>query len=436
MPLLAFAATLIGAAVAYNFGAYQAKAIVVLGASLAFCVAGNLALRRFSNRWALPAVCLCLAISFWKVRLTPIMKVFHEPPSGYAFFLVCLALSAVLIVFGIAGAKNWWFAAIVAIHFAMGVWVLRAQPKPPIDVFNAQMESADALARGENPYAIQISVGSFWDPKWYGSGMVENGHAKFGYPYPPLTLLMAMPGYALFSDTRYAQLLALSGTALLLGFGLPGLIPKLAACLYLFSPREFYVLEMSWTEPFIVLFMAATLVTAVRRPALLWIPLGLLLASKQYVVLLIPLVWLLMPRWRDYLSLIAKSAALALAVSLPFALWNLPAFWDTVVALQFHQPFRMDALSFSVTAVHRLGTTPPQWLPFLMMGLATAAALRWNPRTPAGFAAAAALALFLFVSFNKQAFANYYSLIIGTLCGAVAIGCGAASESSGYKMSS
>jgi hypothetical protein len=52
--------------------------------------------------------------------------------------------------------------------------------------------------------------------------------------------------------------------------------------------------------------------------------------------------------------------------------------------------------------------------------VAIALALWRAPRTPAGFAAASALVFLVFFAFNKQAFTNYYSLVIGALCTAAA----------------
>jgi ABC-type amino acid transport system permease subunit len=52
-------------------------------------------------------------------------------------------------------------------------------------------------------------------------------------------------------------------------------------------------------------------------------------------------------------------------------------------------------------------------------------------RGTAALAQAFALCLFLFLAFNKQAFANYYFLVIAALCAAAAVelGCSAADQS-------
>ena len=62
----------------------------------------------------------------------------------------------------------------------------------------------------------------------------------------------------------------------------------------------------------------------------------------------------------------------------------------------------------------------PWWLAFGLMLAAIAVALWRFRRTPAGFAAAVPIAYFLFFAFGKQAFANYYFLVIGATCCAIA----------------
>src|SRR4029078_9090799 len=70
-----------------------------------------------------------------------------------------------------------------------------------------------------------------------------------GYPYPPVTLLSAVPGQLLLNDYRYAALVARVAAVALIGYSSGGLASKLAAVLLLTTPRGFLVLELGWTEP-------------------------------------------------------------------------------------------------------------------------------------------------------------------------------------------
>jgi len=284
-------------------------------------------------------------------------------------------------------------------------------PDPGVDVCLFQRNAADTLLRGENPYSI-----TFKDPYrdssgFYGAGISANGRLQFGYPYPPLSLLLIIPAH-LLGDFRYAHLAAMGVAAALIALCRPGRPAFAAAALLLFTPRGFFVLEAGWTEPLAVMFLAGTVFAACRSRRSLPVPLGLLLATKQYL----PLLVLATPLLRRPSNVTWKAIAVAAAVTLPLAMWDLPGFVHSVVLLQFRQPFRPDALGYLVPLSDLGFGTPPAWIAFVAAGIAGAIALRRCPRTPAGFAAAAALVLLAFFAFNKQAFCNYYHLVIGALC--------------------
>jgi uncharacterized membrane protein len=145
---------------------------------------------------------------------------------------------------------------------------------------------------------------------------------------------------------------------------------------------------------------------------------GAFIALKQYLVFALLLAPLLLPaplERRKLLNLLARAALLGAAVTLPFFLWDPAAFWRSVVTLQFHQPFRTDALSVLAWWAALGHDQPPAFIAFLAAGLASGVALWRLPRTPAGFGAAIAITFFAFFLFNKQAFTNYYFFVIGAL---------------------
>jgi hypothetical protein len=164
--------------------------------------------------------------------------------------------------------------------------------------------------------------------------------------------------------------------------------------------------------------MAATVLCALRFRKLLPVALGLLLASKQYTALIVPLAALLVGpsfHWRAYAALLAKAAAVAALVTLPLALWNFPAFWHSLVTVQKVAPFREDALSLLIWFYHRTGVQLGVWPAFTAASLAIVLCLWRASRSPAGFAASVGLVYLLFIALNKQAFANYYFFVIGSL---------------------
>jgi hypothetical protein len=191
-----------------------------------------------------------------------------------------------------------------------------------------------------------------------------------------------------------------------------------AAALYLTTPRIFFVLEQSWTEPILVLGVAGVVFAACRHSrAVPWL-FGAFIALKQYLVFALLAAPFLVPApldRRKLLTFLARAAIVGVAVTLPFFLWNPAAFWRSVVTLQFHQPFRTDALSVLSWWAARGHDQPSSLIAFLTAGLASGLALWRLPRTPAGFGAAISITFFAFFLFNKQAFSNYYFFVIGAL---------------------
>ena len=312
--------------------------------------------------------------------------------------------------------------SLLLLHFAIGVWVIRTSPSPVIDVYAIHRQSLDELLRGENPFAMTFA-NIYSSTIMYGPGQILNGRLDFGYCYPPLNLLLALPGHVLFGDYRYSYLACVSISGALLGLALPGRRATLAAALLLLTPRGFYVIEHGWTDPVVALLVCSTVICAVRAPRLLPVSLGLLLFSKQYTFLLIPAIIALLlfkQSWRLKRRTLLLSAAIGSALTLPFLLWNPRAFlWD-VVALQFHSPFRPDSLSYLAFIASLGGPRLPSLVGFAAALPAVALSLRRGARTAAGFAASTALTLLLFFAFNKQAFCNYYFLCIAGLCAAAA----------------
>jgi hypothetical protein len=368
-----------------------------------------------------------LGFQFWHLLSVP-PAIYLRDSSDLALapfrqgILLAVVLSGLL-----AGANNRrtrvvGMSLVLALHFALGVWLLHASPNPYIDTYIFQRDAVDALLRGRNPYAIDYP-NIYPDASAYGIGVLVNGRLQFGYPYTPLPLLFATIGKLFGEDFRYSQLFAmtLSG-GLIAALGWWNRIALLAATLFLFTPRGFFVIEQSWIEPYIVCLVAAVALAARRgRRATPWLT-GLLLVVKQYMFVLLPLVWLLpKPKaersWKSFIGTAAISGA---AVSLPLILIQPKPFVDSVVVLQFVQPFRPDALSFAAYWA-ALGSEPvPQYALFIAAACAIGLTLWRSPRTAAGFCGAVSLTYLSFFELAKQAFCNYYYFVIGALCCAIA----------------
>lgn len=337
-----------------------------------------------------------------------------------------LFVAAAIVARG--GLRHLCFALALGVHLSLGIWIVRGCPNPQIDVFSFQQEAAKSLLAGGNPYAIDMpdiyrGTDKERDRAVYGQGLSRDGRLAFGFPYPPASLLLSTAGYAVAGDHRYAQVVALTLAGALLGYARCGRTGMLAAGLLLFTPRAFFILGRGWTEPFVVLGLAATIWCACRRPRWLPVALGLFLATKQYLVFAAPAILLLSGRpidWRASVRLLALSVGVAALVTAPLALWDIRAFLHSTVTVQAVAPFRSDALSFLAWYFFRTGIEPGVTAAFIAVGVGIVVGLWRAPRTPAGFAAALALIYLPFIAFNKQAFANYYLFAIAALCAAVA----------------
>ena len=309
-----------------------------------------------------------------------------------------------------------WFPAFLALHLALGVWMIRSSPAPRIDVVTVHGEAFDALLHGRSPYDLSFENIYGPDSPFYNPQLLEGDRVMFGYPYPPLSLLLTAPGHFIAGDYRYAQLVAWVVAAALIGYMSSSLFAKLAAALLLTQPRGFFVLEQGWTEPMVLLLLAMTTFAMTRRPDLARWSGGLLLATKQYLVLGAPLLWRFARRrqhpWRFFLTAIA----VVIVVTLPLALWRPRAFVDSVLLLQMREPFRLDSLSYlSWAARHDFGAGSFVWS-IGAGALALTAAVLLTPNTSAGFALSLALSAFATFAFGTKAFCNYYFFVVGALC--------------------
>jgi hypothetical protein len=338
-------------------------------------------------------------------------------------FRAGVIVEAALIASGAARFRksdSVWFPTLLVVHAAVGIWMLRASPSPRIDVVSVHREALDALWRGQNPYLITFENIYGDGSGFYSPQAVAGNRVLFGYPYPPLSLLLALPGYVVTGDYRYSELAAWVASAAFIGYARPGILAKLAGALLLTQPRGFFVLEQGWTEPIAVLMLAVTMFGMSRKGAVAAWAGGLLIVTKQYLALAVPLLWRFAARRPGAAGFLARAGIAAAAVTLPFVLWHPRAFVDCVLLLQTREPLRIDSLSYlSWAARHDLGGGSFVWA-IAAGSVALAAGALLTPNTPAGFALSLALSSFAAFSFGSKAFCNYYFFVVGALCCAIA----------------
>lgn len=414
---MALGAIALGAALQINFGQYHPASLMLLAVVL---VCAMLSLTRVSLPPVMTILSAGLAIQVALLLIcNPLATLTVSSASTLLPFRVGVVVGGIFALRAIRHDSRAALFGLLGVHFLLGLWVLHVVPMPKVDVAIFQKEATAALLNGHNPYAMTFANPYADAARVYGPGTFANGRLLFGYPYPPLTLLMILPGH-LLGDFRLIQLLATTLTGALIAFARPGRIATLAAALFLSTPRGFFVLEAGWTEPLVVVLLAAVVFLACRSSRWTLLVAALLLVSKQYLVFALPLMIGLTPGLFKDRRRIAISMLVAGTVSLPIAMWDLPAFMHSVVTLQFHQPMRADALSFLPWTIGVTGLAIPGWIGLLAAVGAVVVALRCCEKSPARFASAVAFVFLIFFATNKQAFCNYYHFVIGAMCCAIA----------------
>ena len=386
-------------------------------------------LDRFGEEPVLALAALGLILQTWQLATFSVswsIKAGSPITRVLALFAISCGVLAVLGLARDSPLGRLRFPLLIAGHAAVGLYVVSVTPNPWIDVYQFHQLSIDHLLHGRSPYG-RLTPNLYRGLPFYGASLLTEGGAqvKIGFPYPPLQLLLALPGQVLAGDYRTVQALAVTASGLLMALARPGRIASAAAALFLLTPRLFFTLEGSWTEPMVVLFLSLTLFCAVRTPRLLPLALGGLFAIKQYGVLLAPVAVFLLPagqRTAAGLSrLLLRAALCAAAVTLPFFFWSPQGFVDDVLLVQVRQPFRPDSLSFAALLFLRAHLLLPAAAGFVALATGLALGAWRSARDLAAFASTGALAFFFFFALNKQAFANYYLFVLGLGAWALAL---------------
>jgi hypothetical protein len=431
--LVALGAALLGFTLQISDGFYRPVAYPSFCLAIACATGGLLGAGRWligaGPGWSTVAV-LAMGLSGNFVILAtsqPAYYLKNRWPWQHPWYLLGIVTAAILtLLIGIDDRRRRiWFPALLGVFLCLGIWLIRASPDPYIDVMTVQRAAIDALWRGQSPYSIAFR-NIYGSDVFYGADVVKDSLVHFGLPYPPLSLLMAVPGQLLLGDLRYAELVALIAGCGAIGYAGRDRGAPLAAALVLFTPRTFFVLEQGWTEAFVICWLGITVATATTRSSNRGLVLALLCAVKQHMVVALAFAPWLVDRREDGAerkALVFRALAIATALSLPFVLWDPAGFWRSVVWLQFQEPMRPDSLSMLSLIVHAGWSVPriaQTVAPLLALAMGVAVSFRCAPRTPAGFALAIGVSFLLMFAFSKKAFCNYYFFVLAALATSVA----------------
>ncbi len=247
-------------------------------------------------------------------------------------------LAGVLLIAAVPVARRRWGLCLLAFGSmaAAVILIVQASGHPAIDVWIILQQSTLALLHGANPYELSFSG-------------VPAGQTNDCFNYLPFTFLAAVPGRVLLGDVRYAELAVLLGGAGTLvwaahrkahqetSLGVPLVVMALAL------PGMLRVAQQSWNESMILGCLAAAVaLVLVGRAWVAVVPLALALATKQHVVLVLPL-WAL---WRGFGPRRALAAGgLGAAICLPWLLASPNRFYGCTVRFFIDLPARQDSLS-------------------------------------------------------------------------------------------
>lgn len=268
--------------------------------------------------------------------------------------------------------------------------------RPRIDVWDIFQQSAAGLFHGVNPYEIR-------------NFSVPAGQTANCFNYLPVSFLTGWLGWVTFSDVRYAEItIMLAGWLALL----VALRPSTAAGRYgagvllvaMTLAGTLRVAQQAWNESIIlgfVLIGAALMLSRFRGWA--WLPIALALATKQHVVLLMPLL----AGWPCFGVRQTVYAALgAIGISAPWLFWDFGRFKTCTVDFFIDIDSRHDSISLWRFLPHFAQS------PAVLIAAAAGFYLtfRFLPRTVAGLLIGSGLVLFGFDLFNKQSFENQWWL--------------------------
>ncbi len=398
------------AAITWSVVRFELLIVAVLTVTallLGLLVSGRNQLSVAGDRWTVPLLLVGVAMV---IRIVPSFT--YARASTHRAILDVLALTAVLAaVAWAAGERSRRFVPWIALagYVVAGAWIIHADPSPRIDVWVMLQQASDGLRHGTNAYAMT----------WKHSPGVTDA-----FTYLPWMLVLLAPGRWLFGDVRWALLAwTVVGALAVLALGRwRSQAAWAAAALLVLMPGTTTQVEQAWTEPLLFALLALWALL-VNRDRAWWavIPLALALASKQHIVLLLPMLAL----WRDFgWRRTATSTGLAGALMLPWFLASPADFrHDTVTELLHFWPI-LSANTLYLAAMHELHRRPPLWLPGIVV-LAVLALGAWlvHRRQPDLGQLLRWFALVLLVAnlVNKQAFYNQFWLVAALVLVSLAV---------------
>lgn len=404
-PALVLTATVVAAACSYSTtGRFFNQIAVAVGAValvLAVLVMGGTGGGWSAyRRWPLVAsALLSVAVQLYKPPIGNVQRALVFPAvlavSALATLAIAVLAGGLLDRFG----KRLTERGVLAVLVVLGVCelaIVASSHHPAIDVWQIFQQAAAGLGHGVNPYAVSYQH-------------IPAGQTAGCFNYLPVTFLSVWPSWAVADDARYAEvavLLAgwavLARTILRRSAGEPRLRALLLLAVAVSLTGALRVGQQAWNESLLLGFLLlACCALLAGRAGWAVLLLGLALATKQHIALLLP-VFVLWPGlgWRRT----GGAVAVAAAVSAPWVFWNFGRFKGCTVDFFVHGVARFDSISLW----HFVPSPVAPVVPVLAVLGAYLLVYRRVPRSPGGLLIGCALVLYAFNLFNKQSFENQW----------------------------
>ena len=280
--------------------------------------------------------------------------------------------------------------------------VVAGSLEPRIDVWQIFQQSSQGLLHGRNPYEMVFEG-------------VPAGQTNDCFNYLPATFLLTSVGWVLTGETRWAELaLLMVGWVSVVGLvlsrtprgSLSASSSRRAAVgvllMAMFLPGALRVAQTGWNESLTLgLIFIGFVLVASGRAGWAILALALAVATKQHIVLMLPL-WALWPAFgwrRAFVTFVAASA-----IVLPWFLMAPGRFMTCTVTFFIDLPARSDSLSLYLHVQH-----PVAFMAQLaLISAVYVVAVRYGVRGIGPALMASGALLVAFSLFNKQSFENQW----------------------------
>jgi hypothetical protein len=387
----------IGASVSLNNGMYTSDAtlLVILASVLIIAFVFVSSVRRLVPDRA--GICLAALLVLLLGNWYPED---YGAGQGLRSSLFLSALAATVVLFGALvrvgrSSQRLLLMTTSLLSIGAGISVIRASPKPRIDVWYMYQASSRALLHGANIYTTH-----------WTSGMPHE--VSNGFSYLPFSAFLVAPFNWVFGDFRYGLIAATVVAAWLIFRLSTGPYAWALASFVLIFPKVTFGIEQGWNDPvlfaLVVLFVFAVSTGYAKWSIIVFVA---ILTFKQYSLLFLPMA-ALWPRFGWRRAAIALLGAIG--VTLPFAVSATQEFWHSVVSYPFHLPNRVYSLSVAALAQHH--DLRVDGLVVILSTLIAIGVSGWRlPHNELGFCAGTLAILVAFVIFNGQVFFNQWELV-------------------------